>query len=247
MKITFLGVGAAFDEEHPNMSILVQADNQNLLLDCGYSVPPELWKLHPEPDFLDAVWISHEHADHCYGIAPLIKRISASKKRNKPLYIFTMAGMKEKLEKLIDGGYPGLMEKLNFDMKIIEVTNPTEFAGMIFSVAPTVHMVPNMALRIEAENKVLSYSGDGMFVDETKELYRGSDFLLQETFLIDKEEYGHANILELSKIMDELEIKQAAAAHLNNSVRRDKKAVLDFIKSTGKNIILPEEGDVIEI
>ncbi|MEF9476067.1 MAG: hypothetical protein L0958_05190 [Candidatus Mariimomonas ferrooxydans] len=63
MEIVFLGVGEAFDETVPNNSHVVLSDT-TILLDCGYSVPAQLWKYNANPSFLDAIYISHRHADH---------------------------------------------------------------------------------------------------------------------------------------------------------------------------------------
>ncbi len=41
MKIIFLGVGEAFDENLPNNSQLVMSGKTNLLLDCGFTVPQQ--------------------------------------------------------------------------------------------------------------------------------------------------------------------------------------------------------------
>ena len=59
MKINFLGVGEAFDNVLPNTSILVSSKKTNILLDCGYSVPQQYFKLSNNPNFLDAIYISH--------------------------------------------------------------------------------------------------------------------------------------------------------------------------------------------
>ena len=50
MQVTVLGVGEAFDPTYPNTSVLVEAAGFALLVDCGHSVPPSLWRLAPEPD-----------------------------------------------------------------------------------------------------------------------------------------------------------------------------------------------------
>ena len=56
-EVIFLGVGEAFDEELPNTSILIRygkgTSPVTLLLDCGFTAPPRLWKEEPEVDILD--------------------------------------------------------------------------------------------------------------------------------------------------------------------------------------------------
>ena len=75
MKIVFLGVGEAFDENYPNNSSLVLTDKTKLLLDCGFTVPSQVWKFNPDPSLLDAIYISHRHGDHFLGLPALFLRM----------------------------------------------------------------------------------------------------------------------------------------------------------------------------
>jgi len=86
MNIKFLGVGEAFDERYPNNSHVLVANNTNLLVDCGYSVPQQWWKLGKDANFLDAIYISHKHADHFFGLLVLLMRIW-EEGRTKPLAV----------------------------------------------------------------------------------------------------------------------------------------------------------------
>ena len=40
MKVTFLGVGEAFDENNTHTCILVEAAGRRMLVDCGATAPP---------------------------------------------------------------------------------------------------------------------------------------------------------------------------------------------------------------
>ena len=43
MKVTFLGVGEAFDEDYTHTCILVEAAGRRMLVDCGATAPPSVW------------------------------------------------------------------------------------------------------------------------------------------------------------------------------------------------------------
>lgn len=246
MKVTFLGVGCAADHNYTNFSMLLNANNQNILLDCGYNVFDALMKHNGDPEFLDAVWISHHHGDHMGSLPVLILRYHVDK-RKKPLYVLMDKETKEKAEQVMKLFYPGVMEKLDFELKIIAFEKATTFGGLNISTAPTIHPVPNKAIRFELDDKVFVYSGDGMYTDEAKEIYRDADFLVHETYELEGEAPGHATIKDVAEIIDECEIKKVAVAHLGRKVRQNKEKVISFIKDLNKNIILPEEGDVITL
>lgn len=120
MKIVFLGVGEAFDENLPNNSHLVTTDKTNLLLDCGLTAPPQIWKFNPDTDFLDAIYISHWHADHYFGLPGLLLRMWEGG-RTKPLVIISRKGFKDRFKQLMDLAYLNFSANFKFEIKIIEI------------------------------------------------------------------------------------------------------------------------------
>jgi len=91
MKVIFLGTGEAFDENYLNNSSLVITGKTKLLLDCGMTTPYQLWKYNNDQNLLDAVYISHSHADHYFGLPALLVRMW-EEKRKKPITVFSQKG-----------------------------------------------------------------------------------------------------------------------------------------------------------
>ena len=89
MKITFLGVGEAFDDVLPNNSHLLETSTANILMDCGYSIPQQWFNLKKEANFLDAMWLSHKHMDHFAGFPAVLMRMW-EEGRTKPLSFNTL-------------------------------------------------------------------------------------------------------------------------------------------------------------
>lgn len=78
MRVIFLGVGEAFDAALPNNCHLILSET-TLLLNCGFSAVQQVWQYNGEADFLDAVFISHLHGDHCFGLpSPLARNSRAA-------------------------------------------------------------------------------------------------------------------------------------------------------------------------
>lgn len=68
MQIQMLGTGGAFAKKYANNNALVEVDGFKLLIDCGITLPRSLHEAGYSFDDLDAVLISHMHADHVGGL-----------------------------------------------------------------------------------------------------------------------------------------------------------------------------------
>jgi ribonuclease BN (tRNA processing enzyme) len=70
MKVQFLGVGDQFslhDQYHSNM-VITAGSGAKILVDCGGDVKYSLMESKINPTDIDAVYISHLHADHIGGL-----------------------------------------------------------------------------------------------------------------------------------------------------------------------------------
>lgn len=161
----FLGVGEAFDEAQPNTCLLVQSPEVTLLLDCGFTAISQVWEALPDPETLDAVYLSHTHADHLFGLPGLLVRY-AEEGRQKPLTILGRPGMADHVKRVLDFAYPGIAARLTYQLHFgvldpagvdkpegISTLNADASEAIIgdlwLRVAPTQHSVPSMALRID--------------------------------------------------------------------------------------------------
>ncbi|MDD2731642.1 MAG: ribonuclease Z [Candidatus Pacebacteria bacterium] len=245
MKIVFLGVGEAFDENLPNNSHLIITEKTKLLLDCGYDIPKQLWKYNPDQNLLDAVYISHQHADHYFGLTALFMRMW-EEERKKPITIICQNGFKDNFERVMEFAYPGFSKNFKFKIKFIEVDKNTriKFNDLELSFADTVHSGNNLAIRTKNKEKSISYSGDGMFNENTEKLYRNCDLLIHEAYLYDKKIIGHACIMDLVKMAEGNNIKYLALTHLQRDFRRnDLEEIKDKVKNNELKVIIPEPLD----
>ena len=244
MKVIFLGVGEAFDENMPNNSVLVISDKTNLLLDCRCTTPTQLWKFNNDQSFLDAVYISHTHADHYFGIPALLYRMR-EEERKKPLTIICQD--KKIIKDIIDYGYKSLYSKLGFDINFIEVEEgqAIQFNDLKLLFALTTHSISNFAIKIDDGKKSLCYSGDRGFNEKTEELYKNSDLVIHEAYLYDEKREGHACIIDLIKMAERNNIKCLALTHINRDLRKElgKKN----ISSKKVKVIIPNPFDKFKI
>jgi len=243
MKVIFLGVGEAFDENIPNNSHLIITEKAKLLLDCGLTSAPQMWKFNPSQDFLDAIYISHWHADHYFGLPGLLLRVWEGKKsRTRPLTIISKKGFKKQFDELMDLAYPGFREKFKYEINIIEVERGKElkFQDLVLNFDPTVHSGENLAVKISDGKNMVAYSGDGSPVAGT-EFYNNLDLLILETYLYDKEIIGHSSIKSAIAFAEKNNVKCLALTHMNRDFRKNElPKIKDKIKSDKVKIIIPE-------
>ncbi len=185
MKVVFLGVGEAFDENCPNNLVLILSDQTKLLLDCGYS-HPQIWKYNSDKDFLDAIFVSHCHADHYFGLPAVFLRMWEDG-RKKPLRLICQKGFRKIIEDMLEIAYLGFSRKFQFNINYMEVSSgeSLKLDDLTLSFAPTTHSLANLAVKVSDGKHSACYSGDGMFNEQTEGLYQCSDLVIQETYSLE--------------------------------------------------------------
>jgi ribonuclease BN (tRNA processing enzyme) len=249
MRVQFIGVGEAFDETLPNNSQLLEWPGFHLLIDCGYSAPHSLWKLHPDPDLIDAVYLSHRHADHYFGLPSYLVRL-AEDGRKRPIDVFCPEGMKETVVEMIEYAYLGIMPKLGFQTEFYEVVagEPMTLAGATLEFAPSAHPVKNFVIAVTLNGKKYAYSGDGNFTQHARQLYRNCNVLVHEAYDFKVERHGHACIVNILRMAEEEKVKVLALTHLNRHLRRTQLLeILDHASSSAVKVIIPGVGDILEV
>ncbi|QMU27305.1 MBL fold metallo-hydrolase [Adhaeribacter radiodurans] len=70
MKIKFLGTGGAFEPTYGNSAAILEINQQNILIDAGFTIYPKLVQL----DFwkIDYILLTHLHNDHCGSLANIL-------------------------------------------------------------------------------------------------------------------------------------------------------------------------------
>ena len=254
IEIVFLGVGEAFDEALPNTSILIRFDAGNspvtLLLDCGFTAPPCLWKEAPKPDSVDAIWISHFHGDHALGLPPLLVR-AWEEGRSKALTLIGQRGIESFTRQAIDIAYPGFYEKLAFPITFVEIEpgGNVDLLGITFRTAETGHSQRNLALRIDARGKCIYYSGDGKATAESMLLAQGCHLIIHEAFQMETEFAGHGTVTGCVDMAKRSGASHLALVHIQREARAQVIENLERLRDLAGsvNVMIPEPGERITL
>jgi ribonuclease BN (tRNA processing enzyme) len=220
MKIVFLGVGEAFDEAQPNNSSLVTTDETKLMLDCGFTVPGQLWRYNADPNFLDGVNISHQHADHFFGLPALLLRMWEGG-RTRSFTIICQKDLKDSFDQFMELAYKGFKAKFGYQIELVESQDggAVEFGDLKLFFERTVHSGDNLAVKVSDGQKTFAYSGDGSPLSDTG-FYKDVDLLVLETYLYDEERIGHSSMMSAIEFAKVNNAKALALTHINRDLRR---------------------------
>ena len=86
-SLQLLGVGSADSVRHFNTNALVQQGEDRMLIDAGHTIGRALDACDLKVTDIDAVWITHCHADHIYGLERIGSQALFSGRAKPILYI----------------------------------------------------------------------------------------------------------------------------------------------------------------
>jgi ribonuclease BN (tRNA processing enzyme) len=87
LTLQMIGTGSAFAKKYFNNNALLRAGAFTLLIDCGITAPMALHQLNVDVADIDALLITHLHADHAGGLEELAFRMRFVHRRRPLLYI----------------------------------------------------------------------------------------------------------------------------------------------------------------
>ena len=248
MKVTVIGSGEAFDTGIGNNSFLVHGPGlPTVLVDCGYQIPERLWAsgLHRK---LDAVYLTHTHADHSFGIVPLVGRYFVER-RERPLPVIGHSGIEGFVLRALDLGYPGMREMLSFPLEFITVApeRRRDFGALSLACARSDHGVLNLSVRFETDGSSCAFSGDGAPSAATEALYRGVDVLFHELYSVRRKVPGHSTLAELRALAARAEVRRVVVSHHAREYKTRLHQAVAALREPGREWMTARPGQVIRI
>lgn len=217
MQLTILGAGTAIPvAQHSAAGYLVRVGETALLLDAGPGTLARLAAAGVSYRDLEYIFITHLHSDHTLDLVTLLQALVATPgwRREKTLTITGCTGFRSFLESLMrvyDGTAPR-----GYDLVIHEMQEGRrEFPGWTIETALTGHTDNSIGYRIEAQGKVLVYSGDAMETDSLVHLARDADIFVCECALPDGyPPTNHLSAGAVGRVAHNARVKQLVLTHL---------------------------------
>lgn len=213
MKLTIIGYMGGYPANGiGTSSYLLESEGYHLLIDAGSGSLLAL-ENHLDPLELDALLLSHYHYDHIADTGVIIQTRKLKRKND---------GIERAPILPIYGHQNSELFCLLTEER---VSQGIAYDGEEFSVGPfqirtlkTLHPVTCYAFRIEERRtgKVLLYTADTGYMDETIAFSTNADLLLADTNLYEGMEWhsSHMTFLESGRIAREAGVKKLILTHL---------------------------------
>lgn len=187
----------------PSSGYVVRTPSSVILMECGPSVAgalPGVVRLSE----ITAVLVSHMHADHCYDLLTLGRRLVAETLEQgvsrPPIPLYVQPGgarMLRALNALFPVGRDSPLDHV-FDEAFTVVEYSPDGAivanDVTVRMAPMRHAVPCSGFRLETAEASLAFSGDTGPTDALVRLAANTDVLLCEATLREPDRTGHGHL-----------------------------------------------------
>lgn len=215
MKVTVLGMWGGFPQPGEATSgYLLETQNSKVLLDCGSGVVGQLLK-YCDINQLDAVVISHYHADHSCDVgvlqyARLVHQAMSGLSKCLPIYGFDHSDF---------GRLSYIREQQPITEGVLYEANQSFSIGdMTFIPFRTLHAVPCHGCRVISPEGTICYTADGGFTEQQIEAAEQVDLLISEANFSHEDvamaEGNHMTGTQVGMLATQAKVKLVLLTHL---------------------------------
>jgi ribonuclease BN (tRNA processing enzyme) len=220
VRITVLGKSSAWqDADGACSGYLVEGGGQLILLDCGPGVFAKL-RTHVAYEAVDAVVITHLHADHVLDLVPYASALRYRPWPGKPPRprLIAPPGARETFAKLCEGGSMSADHmEIGFDLSVYSPSDTIKLGGLRLRFQPVPHYIPANAVEFEEAGARFTFGADSGPSPELCAFASGTDLLLIEATLPevdpDPDDRGHLTPFEAGEHAARAEAKRLVLTH----------------------------------
>jgi ribonuclease BN (tRNA processing enzyme) len=220
-QITILGSGTCVPSLARNpCSFLMKTGGENLLFDCGPGVMRRLLEIDVSIFDISFLFLSHFHPDHSGELASFLFALKypTPSLQKRPLTLVAGQGFRSFFERLkaVYGNWivlpPGMFTVIELDT---QNADHHAFTSFTVSSMPVAHRPESLAYRIvDADGKILVYSGDSDVCDSLTTIAAGADLMICESaFPDDQKVDGHLTPALAGRIAQAAAVKRLVLTH----------------------------------
>lgn len=245
MHLQFVGCGDAFGSGGRfNTCFHLVGNGINALIDCGASSLVALNKLAINRNEIDVIFISHFHADHVGGLPFFIIEATHVLKRERPLIVTGPPGLKARYPTLMETAFPGTAAmQLRFPLTLqeLDIGRRNDIGQIKLTPFPVSHderAGPCLGFRLEAEGKVIGFSGDTQWTDALIDIGYEADLFICEAYTRDRKVATHMMLSDLERRLGQIRPKRLMLTHMSTDMLA-RRAELPFETA--------EDGLIVEL
>lgn len=221
MDLTVLGSSNAVPRPgRACSSYLVGSGGSALVIDLGTGALGNLYR-HRSAESIDAVVVSHMHADHFLDLIPLRYALKyGPRTHDKKIALWLPEGGQEMLRKMVEAFVPespGDFLGEVFDVATYDAAAGLRIGELRVKFGATEHYIPTFAIRCEAGGRSLTYSADTAPSENVVRLAHECDLFLCEATLrsgdADSRPRGHASAREAGEMAQSAGVAKLLLTH----------------------------------
>lgn len=256
MRLTVIGCSGSFPGPDSAASCyLVEAPDPDdpertwrILLDLGSGALGALQR-HIDPLSIDALFVSHLHADHFFDISGYyVLRKYHPGGAQPPLPMWGPRGIKGRVARAYGLPLnPGMNDEFHF--RRLRRTRSVEVGPFTVTARRVDHPVEAYAVRVECDGRSLVYSGDTARCRALTELATGADLLLAEAAFRDDEHnppHIHMTGSEAAMVAHKAGVRRLMLTHIAPWHRRSE-ALREADGHFAGPVELAAEGCIVEV
>ena len=245
MKLKLVGTGAITGLDRSACSLI----DSKILIDCGNGLLKTLTAQGVEIMNIEAVFITHLHADHFFDL-PFLMLLRFINKANNFLKIYCPKGTEEIIKHLCDDYVAGKpesynlwKEKGNFEFVEFESLNEKEILDNYYVTSFEVcHgvMRPSYGYVVKYNDKVVGFSGDTTYCSAVEEIVNTSNVAVLDMAFVETTPV-HMGVYDIENICKNNRDKTIVATHMSGKAREVASS------KNIKNLVVATDGMELEI
>lgn len=239
MDVQFLGSGDAFGSGGRfNTCFRVTFGGGEFLIDCGASSLVAMRRFGVNPNFIHTVFVSHLHGDHFGGLPFMLLDAQFYSRRRDPLTLVGPPGFRDRLAQAMELFFPGssaVERKFGTEIVEIDAGQIAVINGITVSPFTVEHAcgAPPYALRLEADGKVIAYTGDTEWTDALIAAGCDADLLIAEALSFERRIKFHLDYASLKANLARIGAKRVILTHMGPDMLTHLSAVSEEIAEDG--------------
>jgi ribonuclease BN (tRNA processing enzyme) len=225
MKLQFVGCGDAFGSGgRLNTCFHVRGESANFLIDCGASSLIGLKRLDIDRNAIQAIFITHFHADHFGGVPFFLLDAQFFSRRTEPLSIVGPTGLTEWYERVMETSFPGSSRtppKFSLTLHELGAGEQLSVAGVHAHGFQAHHGNPGgpfLAFRLVVEGKVIAYTGDSEWTEGLVDAGYLADLFIAEAYFFDKKVKLHLDLETLEQSLQRVRPGRLILTHMSEEM-----------------------------